>query len=70
MLNNILKLEGAELLSNNEQKKVSGGAVRNTPLCRCLKADYYRLLSTASNSVFDRFMQNNFFNLVRCGILD
>jgi hypothetical protein len=39
MLNNILKLEGAQALNSNEQKEVNGGA-NNLSTCRGLKAEY------------------------------
>ncbi len=37
MLKNILKLEGAQQLSKNEQKEISGGTVAMTIICRCLE---------------------------------
>ncbi len=36
MLKNILKLEGAQQLSRNEQKNISGGAPAPAIVCYCL----------------------------------
>jgi hypothetical protein len=72
MLNNILKLEGAQALNSNEQKEVTGGA-NNLSTCRGLKAEYNRLgrLATtqASSIPLRNFMGKYFLKLAQCRIL-
>jgi hypothetical protein len=75
MLNNILKLEGAQVLSNNEQKEVNGGDCANQALttCKSLKAEYNRLRRLGTTEAlaipFRNFIGKYFLKLAQCGIL-
>jgi hypothetical protein len=71
MLNNILKLEGAQALNSNEQKEVTGGA-KNLTTFRGLRAEFNRLLnlstSNATSLAFFKFTQKYRTQLQKCGI--
>jgi hypothetical protein len=71
MLENILNLEGAQVLSSNEQKEINGGA-KNFTTCKCLKAEYDRLflLGTTPEKALPlkNFIGRYFFELAKCGI--
>jgi hypothetical protein len=71
MLNDILKLEGAQALNSNEQKEVTGGA-KNLTTCRGLKVEHDRLLrlatSNATSFAYFKFVQKYRTQLQKCGI--
>ena len=54
MLKNILKLEGAQMLSNKEQKNTKGGLIYPTDFCG------YKIVNSASKSLcLSQYADNN-----------
>jgi hypothetical protein len=69
MLNNILNLEGAQVLNNNEQKEVNGGNAARLTTCKAIKKRYDQLFfGGASFQVIYNFRAKYARELVQCGI--